>query len=128
MSGGLVTRPASWIRPMRVVRRKGSRIGVVADFQLVCGAGPFELDVLVREMEAPSGIELAGQVTRAGSIHDPVDALQLSLIDADGLDVVRRTSTDAFGEFDLESGRPGLFGLRLGEGEDSPCVFVWEEE
>jgi len=117
-----------WILPRKVIQRAGVRAGVVADFQLVCGAGPFELDVLVRELRLPHGIELAGQVTSAESIYDPVGSLPLSLVDADEMRIVSCTTTDPFGEFDLNSRRPGQFGLRLGEAPDAPVVLVWEEK
>ena len=47
---------APWIVPPRhraAAGAIGARSGLLADTQVVCGAGPFELDVLVRASETP---------------------------------------------------------------------------
>ncbi len=116
----------NWIRPQRVHASGGSRAGMLADTKLVCGAGPYEVDVLVREFAAPECLEFLGQVTRGDSIHHPVAELPLSLVRAEPGEVVSTTSTDEFGEFDLSSDPVGAYGLRLGDDDDAPCVLVWE--
>jgi hypothetical protein len=114
-----------WTRPTLVGGERGTRVGAAADYQLVCSAGPFAVDVLVRDCEAERQLRYVGQITHAGRIHEPVPALPLQLI---GLPSTRAgdTATDDFGEFALSSGREGIFGLRLGTDRLSPCVMVWE--
>lgn len=114
-----------WVRPVRVGASGGTRVGAAADYQLVCTAGPFALDVLVRDCEAERELRFVGQVTHAGRIHEPVPELPLQLI---GMPVASTddTATDEFGEFALSSGRDGLYGLRLGPTMNAPCVMVWE--
>ena len=118
--------PNNWIIPRRIVHETGVRSGALADVQLVCGAGPFELDVLVRNLERRFRLEFQGQVTHAGRIHEPVTSLPLWLVEADATEPVDRTNTDEFGEFGFASSRDGRYGLRLGESGDAPCVLVWE--
>ena len=116
-----------WIVPRRISFHQGGARGAArADVQLVCGAGPYELDVLVREVGAPRPqLEIVGQVMRAGSIFEPVPDLALSLVDAGTARPLSTTETDEFGEFDLRSGLEGSYGLRLGPGDGAPCVLVW---
>ena len=52
--------------------------------------------------------------------------LPLALVDGRSAAVRVDTVTDEFGEFGLAAGDDGLFGIRLGQGGDSPCVLVWE--
>jgi hypothetical protein len=104
----------------------GLRAGALADFQLICGAGPYELDLLVRDLEAEPTLEFAGQVTRGGWMNEPVPDLPMILVEASRSDVVAEAETDGFGEFGLSSAREGHYGLLLGDGEDAPCVLVWE--
>ena len=125
-SGFYVPPVAEWIVPKVIVRTDSLRAGMLADVQLVCGAGPFELDVLVRNLERRVRLEFQGQVTHAGRIHEPVISLPLWLVEADEPKPVDRTNTDEFGEFGFASNRDGRFGLRLGETGDAPCVLVWE--
>lgn len=120
--------PPTWIRPERLVKAARTRAGVVPDIQLICGVGPYELDILLREFEASLDVEVVGQVTRAGCIHEPVPELPLALVQVEAASVVNHTHTNAFGEFHLAAERRGPYGLRLGEGPDAPCVLVWEDE
>ncbi|MHC4973269.1 MAG: hypothetical protein ACYTG3_13155 [Planctomycetota bacterium] len=123
-----ISYPNGWISPRRVVRRRGG-IGdeVTDDVQLLCDAGPYELDLLVRVHPARGEFDLLGQVTLGGSIYRPVADLELTLVaGADELDAAR-TRTDDFGEFDLMSGDAGLaYGLRVGAGAEALCVLVWD--
>ena len=118
--------PAGWIVPEVVVRRVEGRAGIPPGIQLVCGAGPFELDVLVRDLEAERRLEFAGQVTLGGSVYEPVSGLPLKLVEAEGELAVASSTTDGFGEFDMESERSRQYGIRLGGSRDAPCVLVWE--
>ncbi len=115
-----------WIRPRRIESRHSLRTGALADYQLVCGAGPYELDVLVREVEETPILKYQGQVTLAGRIHEPAADLSLYLIEATTPDTLVGTNTNTFGEFGLASRRDGCYGLRLGSASEAPCVLVWE--
>ena len=115
-----------WIEPRTVIHRGSQRAGALADFQLVCGAGSYELDILIRELEAPLRIEIGGQVTRGGELHEPVADLPIALVTAVDADVVTETSTDEFGEFVFDSQRQGRYGVRVGEGQGAPCIILWD--
>jgi hypothetical protein len=117
---------AGWIVPRRIARPHPTRAGVLADYQLVCGAGEYELDVIVREIESPQRIDIGGQVTRAMALHDPARDVPLTLVEARGSQVVARTRTDGFGEFDFAAACGTRYGLRVGDGGDAPCILVWE--
>ena len=121
--------PASVLDPGWVVPRRvaiaGTR-GSQADLHLICGAGPYELDILMREGGGPQQLEMVGQVTRAGRIFEPVADLTMKLIEAQRSVTVASTRTDSFGEFDLLSPHHGRYGVRLGDDADAPCVLVWE--
>ena len=118
--------PADWIVPKRIVASPDTQCGPVrADLHLVCGVGPYELDVLVRELVGPWRLEVIGQVTLGDSLHEPVSELPLRLVEA-RTKTVADTKTDDFGEFDIGSDATGCYGLRLGEDSDAPCVLVWE--
>ena len=94
----------------------------------LAGAGPFELDILIRDLEAQRRLEFAGQVTRGGRVFEPVSGLELDLVEAKKEQAVAGTTTDRFGEFDMQSERTSQYGLRLGKSEDAPCVLVWDGE
>jgi hypothetical protein len=118
-----------WIVPMRIaVPNDRARGAAGADLHLICGAGPYELDILMRERERAAQLEMAGQVTWGGSIYEPVSGLDLELVEARVDQSVTATQTDEFGEFDLLSPSQGVYGVRLGEAEDAPCVLVWDGE
>lgn len=123
-----ISYPDGWMSPRRVVRRRGG-VGdaVTEDVQLLCDAGPYELDLLVRVHPARGEFDLLGQVTRGGSIYKPVADLELTLLEGAERREAARTRTDDFGEFDLMSGDVALvYGLRVGEGDQAPCVVVWD--
>jgi hypothetical protein len=121
------TEPSAWIVPKRIRRPRGARAGALEDIQLICGAGPYELDILVREHDGPTQLEIVGQVTLAGRVYEPVPNLRLQLIEAHGEYPVQQARTDDFGEFDLASrAKRSRYGLRVGDASDAPCVLVWE--
>ena len=125
----LVAQRLGWIVPQRVRPAQAAGRGeALVDFQLVCGAGPYELDVLLREQAKGGVLDIVGQVTLAESIYEPVARLRLDLVEAAGSETVASTETDNFGEFDLASERESMFGLRLGDASDAPCVLIWEGE
>ncbi len=118
--------PDSWIRPPQLRARARVRTGDRADTQIVCGVGPYELDVLVREFATKGDLEMLGQVTRAERIHEPVMDLHMELVAAPTCAEVGATQTDEFGEFAFGRQPDAAYGLRLGRGQDAPCVLVWE--
>ena len=121
-----VTVPIGWIVAECRPRTLEIRGGMVSDFQLVCGAGPYEVDVLVRGFESPAVVDIAGQVTRADRFDEPVSDLPLALVESQTRRIEFSTSTNEFGEFGFSSSPGPVYGIRLGDGEDAPCVLVWE--
>lgn len=115
--------PAKWVVPNRVARVEGVRSAGLPDFKMICTAGPYEVDVLVRPGQK---LELYGQVTRADDVYSPVSKVVMTLVDRDGWPVSRDVRTDDYGEFDLSTKRDGVFGVRIGEEPDAPCVLVWK--
>jgi hypothetical protein len=117
--------PGNWIVPRRIVHETGVRSGALADVQLVCRAGPYELDILVREHADPVGLQIVGQVTLGGRIYEPAAHVHVELVEA--LAPVAATDTDDFGEFEIGSrNKDRVYGLKVGEADDAPCVLVWE--
>ncbi|MHC4934464.1 MAG: hypothetical protein ACYTGV_20000 [Planctomycetota bacterium] len=114
-----------WYIPRRVVAAGSTRGVAPAYLQLVSGAGPYELEVLVRKADNPARLELVGQVSNASRWYDPVADLRLELVEADSSEAVADTRTNDFGEFDLITPGEACYGLRLGDAEDAPCVLVW---
>lgn len=119
--------PTGWIRPDAVIRSGSTRSGMPAGLQLICGVGPYELEVLVQDLERDGRLEFAGQVTKTGCVMEPVRDLAIELVCAVRRPPVASTRTDVYGEFDLNSGRDAAYAIRLGQGDDAPCVAVWEE-
>lgn len=119
--------PYGWIRPLAVMEIVSTRSGMPAGLQLVCGAGPYELEVLIQDLERDRRIEVAGQVTHARSVFEAVSGLPVTLLLSGDEPPLARTTTDGFGEFDLRSRPQSRLGLRLGDDADAPCVLVWEE-
>jgi hypothetical protein len=115
------------IRPTCVRPASDLRAGSLPDVQLVGGAGPYEVDVLVRVLPEDQ-VEIVGQVTGAGRLHEPVCALTVGLFDAGALECVGRATTDPFGEFVLQRVRSARYVLAFGSGSDAPCMAVWEGE
>ncbi len=126
MGGPIAEATSDWVRPERVQIKSGLRSGALADYQIVCGAGPYELDVLVRDTETTASLSFVGQVTWADRVHEPVKELPLKLLGAPALERPLRGRTNEYGEFQLSTQRHGSFGLQLGERSDAPCVMVWE--
>ena len=123
-----ISRPDGWIIPRRIVRRRGG-LGdaATADVQLLCAAGNYEVDLLVRVHRAWGEFDLLGQVTLGGSIYRPVADLELTLVEASNRREAARTQTDDFGEFDLMSGDARIvYGLRIGGGDEAPCLLIWD--
>jgi len=112
--------PESWIVPPRIVKVKGVRGSDQPDLQILCDAGPYELDLLVRPFKQ---LEFYGQVISAEHVFQPAIDLEVTLVwsDAD----IEATRTNAFGEFRFASARRGAYGLRLGQEASAPCVLVW---
>ena len=124
-----VAQRLGWIVPQHArPGRASARCEALVDLQLVCGAGPYELDVLLREQPNRGVFDIVGQVTRAESIYEPVAQLSLQLVEAHESETVACTETNTFGEFDFAAAREGAFGLRLGDATDAPCILIWEGE
>jgi len=119
--------PTGWIRPDAVIRSESTRAGMPAGLQLICGVGPYELEVLVQDLERDGRLEFAGQVSKLGCVFEPVRDLSIELVTIARKPPVAATRTDVHGEFDLNSSREGEYAIRLGRGADAPCVAVWEE-
>jgi hypothetical protein len=101
------------------------RAGSIPDIQLVGGVGAYEVDVLVRVLPTAQ-VEIVGQVTHAGRIHEPVGGLAVVLYDAQAMEAAAQTRTNAFGEFDLHGDARARYALALGEERDAPCLLIWE--
>ena len=115
--------PQKWIVPTRVITVDGVRSVGMPDFQMICEVGPYEMDVLVRPSKK---LEFYGQVTRADRYYNPAAEMPLTLVDRDGWPVTAEVRTDTYGEFDLSTKRDGVFGLRIGDQPEAPCVLVWK--
>ena len=96
------------------------------DVKLVCGAGPYELDILLRDLETAPELDIFGQITRRGRISEPIAELPLSLVEASAPEPIGETSTNDFGEFGLSAHRDGVYGLKLGTDVGGPTVLLWE--
>lgn len=118
--------PETWIQPQRLRATGNVRAGDLADVSLICSAGPYELDVLIRELQTPPSLAIAGQVTQAERIHEPVPALELALLEASTSGVVMATTTNEFGEFDFPTLGEEQYGLRCGEDPASPVILLWD--
>ena len=103
------------------------RVGVLADTQILCGAGPYEVDILIREFPGSERVEIVGQVTHSDSLHEPVRGLKIAAVGLSDAMTLTEAVTDDFGEFVLAPPAGGCFGLRLGDSVDAPMVPVWEE-
>jgi len=116
-----------WIVPKRIAFHQGGLRGsALADVQMICTVGSYELDLLVRETDGPErSLEIVGQVTRAGRVFEPVADLPLALVEARTREDTARAETDEFGEFDVSSPCGNTYGLRLGASADAPCILVW---
>ncbi len=115
---------ASRMRP--AARRGDLRCGAIADIQLVCGAGPYEVDVLMRVSDTNDDLHVVGQITRADSVHEPVPDLALVAFECEELKPIAKASTDCFGGFDMQLKQGGRYALAMGESTKAPCILLWE--
>lgn len=121
----MITDPEAWAQPRRLGQPTGLRAGSMPDFKLVGGAGPYEVDVLIRVLSTQA-IEVIGQVTGGDLLHEPVSRLSLRLFDADALECKANTTTNHFGEFTLTGRRGDRYVLALGPEEDAPVMEIWD--
>ena len=109
-------------RSRSVVRPDPARVGN----HLICGVGPYELEILVQDLGGGGQLEFTGQVTRSGCVLEPVRDLPVELVTPALQQPVAATRTDVYGEFHLASGRDRRVSIRLGQGGGAPCVGVWD--
>jgi hypothetical protein len=121
-------RGANWIVPRRTPVATASATPHRANVRIACVAGPYSLDLLLRECKAPAELRLVGQVTRAGRVYEPVPDLPIELVFAADSGVCAIGRTDAFGEFDFACPVARTYGLALGAGPSRPCVLLWDGE
>ena len=93
---------------------------------LRCGAGRYEVDVLMRVSETTGDLGVVGQITRADSVHEPVPDLTLVAFECDALRPVARAQTDCFGGFEMKLDQSGRYALAMGESTKAPCILLWE--
>lgn len=120
-----------WLRPRLYGASGTRRVGALTDLRLCCRAGPYDLDVLVRDMERPRGVEIVGQLTRADDLHVPASGVVLCLVSVDETRDSGDTSsevvhTSAFGEFSFARRSAEVLGIRLGSEPNAPTVLVWD--
>jgi hypothetical protein len=116
-----------WLEPRRVHRVMAVRSSIHADSKLTCAVGPYELVLFVCEIDGTRELDLTGRVSHQGAVSIPIPDLPVRLVDENGETLPTGTKTDEFGEFRLTA-RPGTrYGLRVGAGDDAPCVLVWDE-
>ena len=116
-----------WVMPRRVTPVGGMRGIGMAESMLNCTAGPYELNVQVRDYEHESEVQVVGRVTQAGHLHQPVHDLLVGLVEPGCSTVYVNAITDRFGEFHLSWRRAKALGLQVGYGAEAPCVLVWSD-
>jgi hypothetical protein len=121
-------RGANWIVPRRTPVATATATPHHANVRIACVAGPYAIDLLLRECDAPAELRLVGQVTRADRVYEPVADLPLELVFATDSGTCATGRTDAFGEFDFVCPVNRTYGLALGTGPDRPCVLLWDGE
>jgi hypothetical protein len=121
-------RAASWIVPRRTPVPTATATPHRANVRIACVAGPYSIDLLLRECSAPAELRLVGQVTRADQVYEPAADLPLELVFATDSRTCAAVRTDAFGEFDLVCPTNRTYGLALGTGPNRPCVLLWDGE
>lgn len=122
----LLGRGPGWIEPHQVEVDRELPTGMVADLQLYCSVGPYEIEIRVRGYDCPEILDIAGQVTRAESRHEPVVGLLFALVDVNGEDVFSMQLTDEYGEFGFSASPRGSLGVRVEGPEVSASILVWE--
>ena len=115
-----------WIVARPIDFQLGHRGSARAEIQFLCDAGPYEIELVVRE--TATRLEVTGQVRSPQGGKEPVAGLPVALIEVARATVASTVRTDEFGEFELASRHKCSLGLRLGRGNDSPYVLVWEED
>jgi hypothetical protein len=103
----------------------GVRSSGVAESQLRCAAGPYEVVVHVRDDRRSAEVAVVGQITKSGTDHTPVSDLLVGLVEPGGLAAFVNALTDRFGEFHLSWRREKAIGLQVGYEADAPCILVW---
>lgn len=121
-------RAANWIVPQRTSIATATATPHRANVRIACVAGPYAIDLLLRECSVPAELRLVGQVTRADEVYAPAADLAVELIFASDSGTYTSARTDAFGEFDLVCPSDRTYGLALGTGPDRPCVLLWDGE
>ena len=121
-------RAANWIVPRRTPVATATATPHRANLRIACVAGPYTIDLLLRECNAPAEMRLVGQVTRADRVHEPVADLPLELVFSTNSGTCATGRTDAFGEFDFVFPVNRTYGLALGTGTNRPCVLLWDGE
>jgi hypothetical protein len=119
--------PSGWIRPRRIYRVTAVRTGIQTDYQLLCGTGMLDLNMIVREVDEPRRLELSGRVLTSEIEPRPVEGLPLTIVGPAGQTIGDTATTNEFGEFALTADVQGDCGIRLGATADSPCVHIREE-
>ena len=115
---------SDWIAPCRLgMLAPDVRGGGLEDQKLHYEAGPFKVELILREYPSAPEFEIIGRITRGGG--RPVAGLDLELLEAQSDVAVACASTDDFGEFDTFASKEGSFGLRLGRTRAAPCVLIW---
>ena len=121
-------RGANWIVPRRTPIATATATPHRANVRIACVAGPYSIDLLLRECSAPAELRLVGQVTMADQAYAPAADVPLELVSASDSEVCAIARTDAFGEFDFVCPSDRTYGLALGTGSDRPCVLLWDGE
>ena len=124
--GGRPAAPEGWVQARRYRVTGNVRAGALADVSLLCCAGAYELDVVVRELTAPPSLAVSGCVSLADRIQEPVSGLDLSLVEPESRGVVATTTTDEDGEFEFPVIEECHVGLRCGLESTSPIVLLWD--
>ena len=116
---------APWVIPRRVTAVMGVRSAAIAETQLRCTAGPYEVSVHVRDDHRSAEVAVVGMITQSGTDHLPVPDLLVGLVEPGEPAAFVNALTDRFGEFHLNWRREKAIGLQVGYGTDAPCILVW---
>jgi len=126
---GTEQRRRDWILPRRIALATAGVRGVaVAEQQLFCTAGRYELNLLVEGGAPGDSLAVSGQIIRHGARGGPAAGTPVQLVDADTLALVDNAESSSFGEFDLFADSKRSYGLRIGRGLETRYVLVWEPE
>jgi len=127
---GTEQRRRDWILPRRIAMATAGVRGAaaMAEQQLFCTAGRYELNLLVEGGDPGGSLAVSGQILRHGGQGGPVVGTPVQLVDADTLALVDNAESSRFGEFDLFADPKRAYGLRIGRGLETRYVLVWEPE